>query len=428
MATTGTVHRQPPEQAPVGALHVAAVTSSLADPKMAVADIAARLDLQARGKPDFVTIHHGSGRSSAALWPHLTATFGGTALHGGSSCLGVMTADGVDIGQGDAIGAFAIWDRAGCYGSAMVPFGDSARLAAIAATRLALARAGRAGEAPELVWLTSTPGHEEAVLEGIKEVIGRPALIVGGSAADNAVAGEWCAGSGDGVSNAAVVVSVLFPSTPFGCAYESGYAPTDRRGTVTQAEGRRLLQIDGRPATEVYGEWTDGRIQPPQTGSRSILSEATLAPLGRRYTDVDGIPIHLLAHPAVAHADGGLELFANVAEGEEICLMEGSEASLIQRAGCIAASSRDQLGAIPAAGALVVYCGGCMLAVREHMDNVAAGVATGLGAVPFLGVFSFGEQGEMLDGDSAHGNLMISCITFGRGRPRGSQHGLREQP
>lgn len=230
--------------------------------------------------------------------------------------------------------------------------------------------------------------------------------------------------SSDGVSGAAVAVSVLFPSTPFGCAFESGYAPTRLQGVVTDAEGRRLLEIDGRPAAEVYAEWTDGRIEVPRAGSRSILSEATLRPLGRAYTDIAGIPIHLLAHPAIVHADGSLDLFADVGRGEEICLMTGSEESLVQRAGRIARSSREQLGSVQPAGALMVYCGGCMLAVQDRMDEVAAGVADSLGGVPILGVFSFGEQGELLDGDSAHGNLMISCTTFGCSSAQGQQRPL----
>jgi hypothetical protein len=212
---------------------------------------------------------------------------------------------------------------------------------------------------------------------------------------------------------------VLFPSTPFGCAFESGYAPTAQRGTVTAAEGRRLLRIDDRPAAEVYAEWTAGRIPAPASGSRSILSEATLSPLGRKQTEIAGIPLHLLAHPAIAHADGSLELFADVRPGEDLCLMEGSETSLVQRAGRIAWTRRDKLGGVAVAGALMVYCGGCMLAIRERMDEVAAGVAESLGGAPFLGVFSFGEQGEMLDGDSEHGNLMISCTCFGSRRGPG---------
>ncbi len=406
---------------PAEAFAVATATSVLAETRAAVSEIAAALGAGQAASPDFVTLHYGAARPVDDLWRHATEAFGPAALHGGSSCLGVMTRQGAACGRGDAIGAFAIWDPAGAYGTAMVALDGAPRQAAAEATRRALARAGRAGEAPDLVWLTASPGHEEAILDGIKDVIGRSALIVGGSAADNDVSGGWSVFASDGASGSAVVVSVLFPSTPIGCAFESGYAPTERRGAVTASDGRRLLQIDHRPAAEVYAEWTGGRVPVPASDSRSILAEATLSPLGRKQTEIAGIPIHLLAHPAVAHADGCLELFANIGTGEELCLMAGSEASLLQRAGRIAQTSREQLGGAAAAGALMIYCGGCMLAVRDRMDDVAAGVAESLGDVPFLGVFTFGEQGETVDGDSAHGNLMISCTSFGSSRGPSAQ-------
>jgi hypothetical protein len=394
-------------------LSIGTAVSVLVDSGAAVRELAASLALAHPDPPDFVTLHYGSARPAAQVSHHARAIFGTGAVHGSSSCLGVMTAQGIVCGRGDAVGAFALWDPDGAYGSAMVALEAGPRAAAAQATRTALARAGRLGEAPELVWLSASPGDEEFVLDGIKDVIGRPALIVGASAADNEVAGDWSVFASDGASGEAVAVSVLFPSVPFACAFESGYAPTGSMGKVTAVEGRRLLQIDHRPAAEVYSDWTGGRIQPPLSGSRRILAEATLSPLGRKQAEIGGIPVHLLAHPTAAHADGSLDLFARVRPGEVIHLMEGSQKSLVQRAARIAWTSRAQLGPAPVAGALVVYCGGCMLAIREHMGEVATGVAAALDGAPFLGVFSFGEQGEMLDGDSAHGNLMISCTTFG---------------
>jgi len=400
-------------------LVLATATSTLSDTCAAVEELKGQLETAHSRPADFVALHHGSARDITKLWPHAVEAFGNGALHGASSCLGVMTDKGVPNARGDALGALAIWDPYGSYGSAMVTLGKDPRSAGVDATRQALMRADRPGEAPDLVWLTATPGQEEAILEGIKDVIGRSALIVGGSAADNTVAGDWSVFSSEGVADAAVVVSVLFTSTPLGCAFESGYAPTEARGIVTAAEGRRVLGIDGRPAAEVYAEWTGANIARPISGARSILSEATLKPLGRRYAEISGVPLHLLAHPAVINADGGIDLFAEMSVGEEICLMEGSEASLVNRAERVACNSREQLGNTPAAGALMVYCGGCMLALPDRMNEVATGVSESLGGMPFLGVFSFGEQGEMLDGVSAHGNLMISCTTFGRNQSQG---------
>jgi hypothetical protein len=64
------------------------------------------------------------------------------------------------------------------------------------------------------------------------------------------------------------------------------------------------------------------------------------------------------------------------------------------------------------AGALVVYCAGCMLTVESEMDKVVESVRTMLPETPFAGTFTFGEQGCFVSGDSYHGNLMISVVVF----------------
>jgi hypothetical protein len=143
----------------------------------------------------------------------------------------------------------------------------------------------------------------------------------------------------------------------------------------------------------------------------SILAAATLWPLGRVTRHVAGVPFHLLAHPAVANPDGSIDLFADVAVGDRLWQMQGSADSLVARAGRVAQQARDDAGG-HVTGALVVYCGGCMLAVRDRMDSVRDGINAALGDVPWLGVFTFGEQGVPSGGKSKHGNLMISCTVF----------------
>ncbi|MBY6201030.1 FIST C-terminal domain-containing protein [Maritalea mobilis] len=382
--------------------------SSVAD---AIGNLAARLGAT-NCKPDFVTLHYGTMRAAEEVWKEAVAHLGCGALHGGSSCHGVMSDEGPAIATGTAIGAFAIWDPQGAYGTALEPIGDDPRAAAQRVTREALRRAGRPGEAPDLVWLTSAPGHEEALLEGIKDVIGRPALIVGGSSADNDVTGNWSQFAIDGIAQDAVVISVMFPSVPVACSFENGYAPTDKHGTVTRAHGRCLIEIDRRPAADVYLEWAGLPVR-PRTESLPILSDASMCPLGRKSYEFDGAAFHLLVHPVVAHVDGRLELFAHIPEGEEIWLMSGSEDSLAKRAGRITAACRDQLPEDEVTGGLIVYCGGCMLSVCTRMDDVVHGICKALDDAPFLGVFSFGEQGETFRGDSEHGNLMVVAIVFG---------------
>ena len=53
-----------------------------------------------------------------------------------------------------------------------------------------------------------------------------------------------------------------------------------------------------------------------------------------------------------------------------------------------------------------------MLHVRERMGEVAAEVSAALGGAPFLGAFTFGEQGAIVDSCNRHGNLMVAALAF----------------
>ncbi len=335
------------------------------------------------------------------------------ALHGATSCLGAMTNGGYTKG----VAAFAIDDPDGAYGTAVQAFEGNPKVAASIATKNALIAADRMGEQPDLIWVSVTPGCEEDVLEGIESIVGPDVPIVGGSAADNSVEGNWFVFGSAQREAEGVIVSVLFPSVPVSLAYQNGYSPTEHRGVITKSDGRKVFEIDGLPALGVYSRWTGGEIAPTIQGSgdKAILSESTFWPLGREVSQLGNVPFYLLAHPAVAHVDGSIELFANVETGEEVVLMNGTKTGLITRAGRVANTARRAggLDERQVLGALMIYCGGCMLSVQDQLDEVVNGVNSALGESPFVGAFTFGEQGALLRAGNRHGNLMISCVVFG---------------
>lgn len=381
-------------------------------PETAVRDAQRHLTgLKEAGHPvSFAALHHRAGSVGADLLAALSAAT--PALHCASSCKGTMSQTGLQD-----IGLFVISDADGDYGTAAAPLGDDTEAAAHAATLAALENADREGEAPDLVWLSITPGTEEDAIRGIESAIGPDVPIIGGSAADDTVAGAWTVSDGSDLHSAGLVVSVLFCSTPIQFAYQNGYAPTGDSGTVTKAQGRKLIEIDGRPAADVYTRWNGGDVpSAPKGGDRNILGEATIWPLGREIGSLGDVPYYLLAHPCVTHDDGSVDLFAEVAEGESITQMQGDRAVLAARAGRVAefALRAGRMEQDNLAGALMVYCGGCMLAVEDRLPEVYGGVNDVLGGKPFLGVFTFGEQGSVHGAGNRHGNLMISCIAFSK--------------
>lgn len=364
------------------------------------------------GAPHWLLVQS-SVRHGVAALQRAIAGLGVAAVHGSSSCLGVMTQAGARI-DGSSLALFGLRDEAGSFGvGAATPGGDPETAAGLALQR-AIAAAGRQGEVPALVWLTAAPGHEEACIRGLEALLGREVPVVGGSAADDEVAGGWYQFTRDGHHTDAVVVSALYPSGRVVSAFQSGYTPTGVRGVVTRASGRTLIEIDGAPAATVYDAWTHGAITGALPAGGSVLASTTLAPLGRRVGDVGGVPYYRLAHPATVHADGSIELFADIAVGDELVLMHGDVEALLTRAGRVAVDARALARLTPAevAGALVIFCAGCMLTVRDRLEQVVDGLRDGLGGAPFLGSFTFGEQGCFVGGENRHGNLMISVTVF----------------
>ena len=365
----------------------------------------------AESPPDFLALHLSVATLEAQLRKVVPDT---VALHGATSCLGVMGNEGPKIENG--IGAFAIWDEDGDYGSSLSEVNGKPRQAAERAVSEALMAANRPGEAPDLIWLSASPGCEEEILAGLESVVGGNVPILGGSAADNSVSGEWRVFDKHLEVADGIMVTVLFPSKPISFAYHNGYAPTDHVGVVTKSDGRLLQEIDGQPAAKVYRDWIGNDTLPEKVErTTAILSESTLTPLGRYLDSVGSVPYYLLAHPAGLTSADELELFADIDVGDRITLMNGSIDQLTQRAGKVASLAAQSRNMSPQsiAGALMVYCGGCMLAVQDHLDDVTAGINQALPNVPYLGIFTFGEQGVVLDGRNRHGNLMISAVTFG---------------
>lgn len=392
-------------------MKIASSATNSSDTKTAIAEALSPLAGKA---PNFVVVHMAAGHDAAVVQSAIHEKWGpDVAIHGGTSCLGVMTGSSANISDGDGLGIATFEDPDGDYGVGLAEIGPDARASASQASRAALEDAGRVGEAPEVIWLTAAPGCEEAIIAGIEDVVGRQSCIVGGSAADNTISGDWFVFDKTLKVANGLVVSMLFPSTSSASTYQSGYAPTPHTGVATRTEGRRVYEIDGRPARQVYSEWTGGTVvQNRPEEPQAILAESTFSPLGRKGEAVADVPFYLLAHPSAVNPDDSLDFFADIDQGEELRLMSGGVESLTTRAGRVAAMATEQIDT-PPAGALVIYCGGCMLAVQDNMDKVAAGVDKALGGAPFLGVFTFGEQGPIVNGNNRHGNLMISCVTFG---------------
>jgi hypothetical protein len=270
------------------------------------------------------------------------------------------------------------------------------------------------GERPSALLLHGTPGFEERILEGIDEAFdGNAPPAYGGSAADDDLSGQWKVFSGARVeSQGFVLMGWSAAQTPIG-AFVAGYLPTQRRGVVTRATGRVVHEIDGAPAAEVYDQWRDGALDRFLRSTAVVLAETTLHPVGRLIDRHKGTPRYLLSHPHQMHADGSLSFFTDFAKGDELVMMMGTTDSLLERTTQVvhrAKASRD----VSLRGAILIYCGGCVLAIGDKTQEVVRLYGEQVKGAAFIGAATFGEIGCLSGASPAnrHGNLMCDTLLF----------------
>ena len=406
-------------------VNLRSLTASSDDTGSALATLAEQLDDDAN--PAFVCAFYDAVHDDRQISWFLQQRFPEAAVIGGTSCSGIMTQHG--LGGPGSIGLLLVDDADGNYGAAAVRLEGNPADCAERALREALLAADCADELPELVWIYQSPGTEEEVITGLRRVLGERCPIIGGSSADNAADGRWRQLGPGGPLKDGLVVGVLFPSGGIGFAFQGGYEPagpsgvvtrigfkaSGDSGVVTRSHGREILTIDDEPAAAVYNRWVGGLLADKLEDGGPILTDTTMFPLGIDSGKIEDVPHYMLIHPARILKNGGLSTFASVEVGTRVYCMHGNRERLVERAGKVAAAAATALpgGSAGVAGALIVYCAGCMLAVGDDMPKVAKAVAESLEGRPFIGCFTFGEQGFMID-RNAHGNLMISAVAFGR--------------
>jgi hypothetical protein len=369
------------------------------------------------GIPTFLFVLSTSEYNNEILLRELNTLFVSSKIMGGTSCIGLLTENGFCSDKRRALGLFGIKDDSSAsYGVAALPISSDPQLTGQEVIRKALENAERPGELPTMILVTSAPGHEEALMNGIMNVVGEQVPIFGGTSADNSISGLWQQFCGDAILQNGIAVAAIYTSQPLGYAFHSGYMPTEHVGTITEVNGRIVSTIDNKPAAEVYNQWTDNLLQDVLGTHANTLGLSTMHPLGREIGKIGNIPYYTLSHPNEIFEDGSMSCFSNFSLNDKVVLMSGTKHSLktrIKRVIHLAKENFSLSSDKKPKGAFIIYCAGCFLAIQDEIQEVTDAIHSELPSEPYIGMFSFGEQGCLFGGENRHGNLMISAVIFG---------------
>jgi hypothetical protein len=365
--------------------------------------------------PKVVIASYSSICDTSLITETLSADLPHSAIMGGSTCRGSLTQSGL-VGFGEPnISLWALCDDDGDYGVGFAEYKECVKSATEHALEKALISADRQGELPDLVWIHSSPGFEEQVVSTLDQLMGGDVSIVGGSIADETLDAKWTCFAGLESTGNGIAVAVFFSSYDISTSFQCGYQPTTTQGVATRCEGRTVYEIDNQPAAVVYNGWANNLVDlSDRTVPVNVLGLSTLSPLGMAVGDVSGVPYYNLAHPESYTEDNALTFFCEVEEGETLTLMSGTLDNIIERPSRVANEAIHNVDSAEGKvlGGLVVFCGGCLLAIEPRVNEISNTLNASMEHQPFMGCFTFGEQGRFSGGENRHGNLMISVTVF----------------
>jgi hypothetical protein len=365
----------------------------LADPQAAANQLVNGACEGLTNRPSLAILFATADYDTQALVSSVDQVLGGVPLWGGSSNQGVFANDQWVSGK-TAAALMLIADRPG--GAAVEPVGDHAILAGTTAAAKAIAQAG--GKASAIMTMAFM-GPEEKMLEGV--ALAAPGVpVVGGSASDGA--GRFQQFGRAAVATEAFTVAAI--GGEVGYAFAHGYRQTGRMATVTRAQGRRVVELDHRPALDVYAEWT-GEKKAALSGG-AILTYSVFHPL-LMHRNGDTLSVH----PMSGNDDGSIDTGAAMSEGKVLELGAGTLDEVI---GAVAPVVRQAAAQVKTPKAVILaHCGGRAIGLGDHIKDVAGQVRQAVGELPWIGYLAFGEQGCFRPGNIAHGNLSLSVLVLG---------------
>jgi hypothetical protein len=344
-----------------------------------------------------------------------------TEIIGWSTQFGVLSSEGYHSSPEGAVGLLAARLRGVEAGAGSAGLDESASPEACARLALerATLRAGKArGERPSFIIISPTyDGCEERYLAALSEALGESVPVLGGTAGGNATlrAAACSAITRTGVTRKGLVLAAFFSDRPFGWAYGGGYDRTGKSGVVTASEGRVIRRIDGRPALDVYDEWCGGRMREAMRAGGDLNRLAALYPLCRIVTR-GGATHNLFIHawpPDSAAATDHLISSASLHDGDVVHFAEGNWNSLLNRVGALPQAAKARRPGLSVAAGLLVCCEGILQTIPpDQRGQMSRLVNRHMGGAPWLGVFTWGEQGNVPALGNFHGNLQASVTLF----------------
>lgn len=315
----------------------------------------------------------------------------------------IMTPDGIISGENGFAGMMVLEDNELNVGVASAPRGQDPRMTGRRIAREAMEDAGKK-HPPVAFAMFASPAEEEYYLKGIQDVIGELPMF-GGSAADDAVVGDWKVFCEDKSFGDGCAVALFYTTKEIKNVFTGAYNETDNVGIITKVEDdRKIVEIDHVPALKKYAEWTG--LNPDELMGQNLLVASIPMALGVKTVQGD---LTAVRHPMVGNPDYSFNVGAKMAEKTAVIQLETDVDGLIEGA---VKTIKELKNDFKPAAMFLVHCGGRKLHIGDRVDEDFVAIKNAAGDIPFIVAFTFGEYGQNNHSGATIGGLSLSFTGF----------------
>ncbi|MBD3203876.1 hypothetical protein GF327_06255 [Candidatus Woesearchaeota archaeon] len=259
--------------------------------------------------------------------------------------------------------------------------------------------------------LKSKPGNEEDILDIIKSQVGINIPIIGGSASDDIQRMEKVYQFCNGKSyKEAVVITSFVSHLKFGFGTQHGFKPSDKTFLVTESEGRVIKKINNKPAAEVMANAYNMSIEELSEWIAEGMQKCMVLNFTNPILVAEG---RNMFKSTVFHAVQGKNIIVgtSIPKNSALTIGEGTRKTIIEASSKAINEATKYAGADPEF-ALFFDCCLREMALKEKITDEVKHIKQKMGDKPFIGFYTFGEQGYLGNQLTCHVNLTFTSLIF----------------
>jgi hypothetical protein len=363
-------------------MQTAVASTRTSDAREAASQLAAELKEELGGEPEAIMLF------VAPTYDHTTFL---EAL--GDACPAALV-----VGASSA-GEFVNQERGEGLACALALAGDDVRFAvgcaedirsdtAAAARKIASGFAGVGADTlpyrSALLMTDALAGHADILVDELTVATRGQYQFFGGGAGDNAKFERTSVFCGRRALNGAAVALEILSEKPIGVGVRHGWQPASAPFRVTEAEGVRLISLNGLPAAEAF--------EAHATATGQSLDRA--APIPFFLHNILGVETgvsHRLRVPLAIQEDGSVVCAAEVPSGSIVYIMRASGNSAVEAADEATRAALAGIGGHRPQAALFFDCVATRLRMGEQFGDEVATVRERLEGADLLGCNTHGQ-------------------------------------